>query len=128
MVSVTSLCQHSSGRLVLVNTVKVNHFGQLNNPIRPHTTNMPASCSSCEGRSQPQGEHSFGLVIWFCQLTKGQLWLGLRHSVQHGSGQIVLVNAIKVNPFGQLGNAIGVYRTNTPTLMFPVQRPTTPPR
>ena len=36
MVEVTSLFQHSSGQLVLVNTVKVNPFGQLNNPVGLH--------------------------------------------------------------------------------------------
>ena len=82
MVEVTSLCQHSSGQLVLVNTVKVNPFGQLNNPVRLH------KATSYEGRPCPQGKHNFGLVIWFCQLTKGQLLMlspfvnsRLRHSV-----------------------------------------------
>ena len=76
MVEVMSLCQHSSGQLVWVNTVKVNPFGQLNNPVGLH------KATSYEGRPRPQGKHNFGLVIWFCQLTKGQLirlriWLGL---------------------------------------------------
>ncbi len=77
-----SLCQHCSGQLVLVNTVKVNHFGQPNNAISPTRPTCPNSRSSCEGRSHLQGERSFGLVMSFCQLTKGQLIrLRLRHSV-----------------------------------------------
>ena len=82
MVKVTLLLQHNSGQLVLVNTFKVNPFGQLNNPVGLHTA------TSYEAQPRPQGKHSFGLVIWFCQLTKGQLLrLGLSQ----------FVNSVEVN-------------------------------
>ena len=63
----------------------------------------PRSCSPCKDRPCPQGEHIFCSVIWFCQLTKGQLIRFVKVSVnsvcQLSRGQLIFVSAIEGNQF-----------------------------